>query len=127
MNADQLEAIRQQANGDPGRMVELIVDYHLANTYGGNVNAYVDRLGDNVATMPDEETVLNTLPFFIELESRGAAEANLIAALMKVKEKLASFAPSTPRRTSSGAARVRKTKTGRRVRKATRRGRRVHS
>lgn len=121
MNAQQLEAIRQEANGDPQRMIELIVDYHLANTYGGSVNAYVDRLGDNVATMPDAQTVINALPFFLELEARGASEANLVAALDKVKAKLASFAPPPPK--PQGARRLRKTRKGRRARKTTRRGR----
>ena len=120
MNAQQLQAIRQQANGDPQRMIELIVDYHLANTYGGSVDAYVDRLGDNVTTMPDAQTVMSTLPFFLELEARGASEANLVTALDKVKAKLASFAP--PPKAAMGARRVR-SKTGRRARKTTRRGR----
>ena len=83
MNAQQLQAIRQQANGDPQRMIELIVDYHLANTYGGSVDAYVDRLGDNVTTMPDAQTVMSTLPFFLELEARGASEENFWPPLQK--------------------------------------------
>jgi hypothetical protein len=103
-------------------MLELIVDYHLANTYGGDVNAYVDRLGNNVATMPDAQTVMGTLPFFLELEARGAAEANLNAALEKVKAKLESFKP--PPAKATGARR--RAKTGRRARKGTRRGRRGH-
>lgn len=119
MNAAQMAEIQRQANGDPRRMIELVVDYHLANTYD-SLDAYVDRLGDNVATMPDAQTVMGTLPFFLELERRGATEANLVTALDKVKAKLASFAP--PPAKAQGARRLR-SKTGRRARKATRRGR----
>jgi hypothetical protein len=122
MNAAQLAEIQRQANGDPARMVELIVDHHLANTYGGNVNAYVDALGRNVDNMQEAQTVMGVLPFLAELESRGAAQANLDAVIEKMRTKLKSFAP--PPKQATGARR--RAKTGRRGKKGTRRGRRGH-
>jgi hypothetical protein len=121
MNAAQLAEIQRQANGDPNQMLNLIVDHHIANTYGGDINAYVDSLARNVDRMTDAQSVMGTLPFFLALEARGADEANLTAALERVRAKLASFRAPPP---AAGVGARRRAKTGRRGKKGTRRGRR---
>jgi hypothetical protein len=122
MNAEQLARIQQQANGDPQRMVELIVDHHLATTYNGDVNAYVDGLGQSVARMPSLEGIQGLLPFLAELKRRGAAQDRIAAVIALIRSKIA----APPSEKAVGARRS-KTKTGRRVRKGTRRGRTARS
>ena len=126
MNAEQLEEIRRQAGDDPIRMTELVVDYHLANTYNGNVNAYVDALGrtvDGFQTIADfGRGIVGLLGFLNELQRRGASPANLLAVREKIDAKIEAFKPPPPN--ARGARR--RAKTGRRGKKGTRRGRRGH-
>jgi len=123
MNAEQLAEIQRQANGDPQRMVELIVDHHLAHTYAGDVNAYVDGLGRSVERMPSLEGIQGLLPFLAELRRRGAAQDRITAVIALIRAKIA----APPSEKAVGARRLKKTKTGRRVRKGTRRGRTARS
>jgi hypothetical protein len=122
MNAEQMREIQRQANGDPQRMVELVVDHHLANTYNGDVNAYVDALGRNVETMVDRGQragLGGVLPFLTELHARGADRNRMRPILVQIMEAMAAAPPPAK---SMGARR--RAKTGRRARaRTTRRGR----
>lgn len=123
MNAEQMEEIRRQAGNDPERMVELVVDYHLANTYNGDVNAYVDAMGrtvDGLKTIAEfGRSIVGVLGYLNELQRRGASAANLGAVYEKIDAKIEAFKPPPP---NAKGARRRATR-GRRARKATRRGR----
>lgn len=128
MNAEQMEEIRRQANGNPQRMVELVVDHHLANSYGGDVNAYVDGLGRSADTLIERglvDGIAGLLPFLMELRRRGADVERIRPILDRIMAAVeaASQAAAPPPAKATGARRLRKTKTGRRVRKGTRRGR----
>ena len=127
MNAEQLAEIQRQANGDPQRMVELIVDHHLANTYAGDVNAYVDGLGRSVERMPSLEGIQGLLPFLAELKRRGAAQDRITAVIALIRAKMAALAAPPEKEAIGARRRLKKTKTGRRVRKGTRRGRTARS
>jgi hypothetical protein len=124
MNAQQLAEIQRQAGDDPILMAQLVVDYHLANTYNGNVNAYVDALGrtvDGWETIAEfGRGIVGLLGFLNELRGRGASAANLLAVREKIDAKIEAFKPPPP---NARGARRRATR-GRRGRKATRRGRR---